>query len=449
MDVILGLILSTIIFIFSVINGVDTLIPLSTVLLIFFIISLKKGITFKSSIKNLLNGGKKSLGVLQIFVLIGSIVSLWMISGTVPSIVYYGINLIHPNLFAISAFILSALISMLLGTSFGTIGTVGISLMVMARAGGGNIYVIAGAILSGAYLGDRSSPMSSSANLVASITDTNLYDNIKNMIRTSIIPLTLSCILYLVLSIINPVDYGSSDILIQLTNNFNINLIVLLPALIIIVLSLFKVDVKTSMYISMSVAAVIAFVIQGETIISILKTAIFGFSLPVDNSLHHIIKGGGIVSMIKLVIIVFLSSALTGIFEGANMLSFIDLTLSKIENRSMLFLTTIITSIISAMVGCTQVLAVMLTNMTLGKTYERLGFDKTILALDLENTAIVIAPLIPWNVAVLVPLTTLGVDARAILFAFYLMFIPILNLIYIYIKSSKLNKTSTFNDEVC
>jgi len=240
MDVILGLIISTIIFITGVITNIDTVISLFMVLCIFFIIALKRGVSIRDGFRYLIEGGKESLGVLKIFILIGAIVSLWMISGTVPSIVYYGINLIHPSFFAVSAFILSAFISMLLGTSFGTIGTVGISLIVMARAGGGNTLIIAGAILSGAYLGDRASPMSSSANLVASITNTNLYDNIKRMTKTSLMPLILSLGLYLFLSLFMPVNYSNSDILSQLTETFNINIIALLPALIIIVLSFFK-----------------------------------------------------------------------------------------------------------------------------------------------------------------------------------------------------------------
>lgn len=447
MDVILGLIISTIIFITGVIRNIDTVISLFMVLCIFFIIAIKRGVSIRDGFRYLIEGGKESLGVLKIFILIGAIVSLWMISGTVPSIVYYGINLIHPSFFAVSAFILSAFISMLLGTSFGTIGTVGISLIVMARAGGGNTLIIAGAILSGAYLGDRASPMSSSANLVASITNTNLYDNIKRMTKTSLMPLILSLGLYLILSLFMPVNYSNSDILSQLTETFNINIIALLPALIIIVLSFFKIEVKISMFVSMTVAAIISFIFQHATCSEIIKTAIFGFQLPIDNPLYSIIKGGGIISMIKLAFIVFLSSALTGIFQGANMLDFIEEYLNKIKRPDTLFLTTIITSIISSMVGCTQVLAVMLTKMTMNDTYIRLGYDKEHLALDLENSAIVIAPLIPWNVAVLVPLTTLGVDARAILFSFYLILLPLISLMSTYLKSHKEYNFMTYNIE--
>lgn len=447
MDVILGLILSATLLIFSVIKGIDILVALTLVLCIFLILSMKMGLTLMESVKVAFKGGKKSFIVLQIFVLIGAIISLWMVSGTVPAVVYYGIKLISPSYFIISAFLLSSLVSLLIGTSFGTIGTVGISLMVMARAGDANLFAVAGAILSGAYFGDRCSPMSSSANLVANITETELYRNIRNMIKSSIIPLILTCIIYTFLSLRHPLDYSNSNIIIEIVNYFDVSIMVLSPAFIIMVLSLLKVKVKTSMYISMATASLIAFFIQDYKIIDITKTLIWGFKLQENNPLFHIIKGGGVLSMVKLSLIVFMSSALNGIFEGANMLEFIQEPINKIKRKDLLFLVTIVVSIVSAMVGCTQVLAVMLTNMTMKGSYEKNCIDKYNLAMDLENTAIVIAPLIPWNVAVLVPLTNLQVGPKAILFSFYCILVPIVNLIILYFKS-KVHIKSVINSKI-
>lgn len=437
MDIILGFIFSSIVLIISVAKGIDVLIPLVLVVSIFLLLSLKKGFTLKESVRMAYDGGKKSFIVLQIFILIGSIISSWMISGTVAAIVYYGINLINPNLFIVSAFILSAIVSLLIGTSFGTIGTVGISLMVMARAGDANIYAVAGAILSGAYFGDRCSPMSSSANLIATITGTELYKNIKNMIKTSMIPLIVSLILFTLLSLKNPMNYENSNIAALITKYFNINILVLIPAVIIIILSVLKVKVKTSMIISMISASIIAYCSQNYSVKEILEALLWGFKLPINNPLASIIKGGGIISMVKLSIIVFMSSALTGIFEGANLLESIETKLNKIKSPYKIFIATIVSSIISAMIGCTQVLAVMLTKTIMETTYRKHGLDNYRLALDLENTAIVIAPLIPWNVAVLVPLTNLQVSPKAIVYSFYLIAIPIVNFLVLYFKCKR------------
>lgn len=445
MDVIIGLIISAIILIVNTFQKVDIIISLMVVLCIFLIISKRKGFTIIEILKMAYKGGKKSFLVLQIFILIGAIISSWIAAGTVPAIVYYGIKFINPHLFIISAFILSSLVSLLIGTSFGTIGTVGISLMVMARAGNANLYAVGGAIISGAYLGDRCSPMSSSANLIANLTNTELYINIKNMLKTSIIPVLLTVLLYTVLSLLQPLNYTNSNIIDILTEYFSVEFIVIIPAIVIMILSIFKVKVKTSMYISMASAAAIAYFIQHYTLIDILKILILGFKFPSGNPLYHIIKGGGVLSMIKLSLVVFMSSALTGIFEGANLLSFLDGAFNKIKTHDKLFLVTIISSIISAMVGCTQVLAVMLTNMTVKKLYENNGLNNYNLALDLENTAIVIAPLIPWNVAILVPLTNLEVGAKAIFYSFYLILVTVINLIVIIINVRKNSLKSSVN----
>jgi Na+:H+ antiporter, NhaC family len=445
MDIILGLILSSSILIFSVAKGVDILIPLTLVLAMFIILGVKRGSTLKETLLMAYKGGKNSFIVLQIFILIGAIISSWMASGTVPAIVYYGIKLINSNFFIISAFILSSFVSILIGTSFGTIGTVGISLMVMARAGDGNLFIVAGAILSGAYLGDRCSPMSSSANLVANITNTELYKNIRNMIMSSIMPFILASIIYTFLSLKYPLNYRSSNIINEITYYFNINIIVLIPAIIIMLLSLLKVKVKISMYISMASASLIAFILQDYNLGEIIKVLILGFKLPENNPLFSLIKGGGILSMLKLSLIVFMSSALTGVFEGANMLRFVEEPLRKIKRRDVLFLATVLTSIVSSMVGCTQVLAVMLTNMTMKNPYNQNNVDKYALAMDLENTAIVIAPLIPWNVAALVPLTNLQIGPKAILFSFYCILLPIINFIILYVKSKISIKKASSN----
>ena len=134
------------------------------------------------------NGGKRAFVVLEIFLLIGIITGTWIASGTVPAIIYYGIKYMNPNFFILYTFLISCIVSFLLGTSLGTVSTVGVALILMAKGGNINIDIAAGAIIAGAYFGDRCSPMSSSAILVANLTRTNLYTNISNMFKTAVIP---------------------------------------------------------------------------------------------------------------------------------------------------------------------------------------------------------------------------------------------------------------------
>ena len=141
----------------------------------------------------------------------------------------------------------------------------------MAKGGNINVNIAAGAIIAGAYFGDRCSPMSSSANLVANLTNTNLYINIRNMFRTSIIPFILSIIIYFILSLQQPLNIIQSNMDTEITNVFKINWIVLLPAIIILIFSLFKINVKLSMIVSIALASAIAIILQQYKPMEILR----------------------------------------------------------------------------------------------------------------------------------------------------------------------------------
>jgi Na+:H+ antiporter, NhaC family len=436
-DIIVSFFVCFILFAASVLKGIFVGYALTAGLVIFMLLALKRGYTFKNVAGMAYRGGKKSFIVLQIFTLIGAIISVWMASGTVPAVVYYGIKLLNPNLFILSAFIISSIVSFLIGTSFGTIGTAGIALMVMARGGGVNVSITAGAILSGAYFGDRCSPMSSSANLVTSLTGTNLYTNVKNMFKTSLIPLALTIAAYSAVSLRYPLGAESNILTGEIERYFKVGIIALIPATIIFLLSAFKVNVKLSMLISIIAAIIIAILFQNNSIRDVLSYIITGYRMEEQSSLKDIIKGGGILSMLKLATVVFISSAFTGIFEGTGMLKSIDKLTQKAGNRVELFLVSIMTSIAAAAFGCTQAIAVILTNMLVSKAYENQRVSKEELAVDIENTAIVIAPLIPWNIAVLVPLTTLMAGFDSIIYSFYLYLLPLVNLILLVVRHRK------------
>ena len=428
-SIIVSFIFCFLLLILSVLNGLFVGYPLFIVLIIFGFLAVSKGYSVNNVIKMAYKGGKKSFIVLEIFILIGAITSAWMASGTVPAIVYYGTKFLNPNIFILSAFLISSLVSYLIGTSFGTIGTVGVALMVMARGGGVNASITAGAIISGAYFGDRCSPMSSSANLVAYITETELYQNVKNMLKTGILPFILSSILYLVFSLRFPLNAKVNSISLEIVKVFNINIITIIPALIILVFSFFKINVKKLMCFSIFAAALISITLQHASIMNVIKYLIFGYTLDNSSSLNTIIKGGGILSMFKISAVVFISSAFTGIFEETGMLSFIEKWTMRSNSKPKLFLTTIAISIATSAFGCSQALAVILTHNLMKNAYLKNKEDNKTLAVDIENTAIVIAPLIPWNIALFVPIVTLGVGYMSIVFCFYLYLIPIVNLI--------------------
>lgn len=428
MEIVLSFVVSFILLIYCVLKGIFVAYPLLLSFAIFFAVALHRGTGFKELVKLSYEGAKKSATILKIFILIGAITATWMSSGTVAAIVFYGIEFLKPEIFILSAFLICCLVSFLLGTSFGTVGTVGIALMVVARGGGVDPSAAAGAIIAGAYFGDRMSPMSSSANLVGVITETDIYNNIKNMIKTAAVPFLLSIVFYFAISLRFRLGNTGSNLNTEILKVFTINAIVLIPAIIMLIFSLFRIDVKLSMLTSVIAAIVISIAIQHYTIADCIKYMLFGYATPGGGPLKDIIKGGGIESMLKTALVVFISSAFSGIFEGTSMLDKVLEFLDKAKNRYEVFRNVFLSSIATSAFGCSQSLAVIMTRMLNKNTYKNLGIPDEQAAIDLENTAIVISPLIPWNVALLVPMMNLRADYRCIIFLAYLYLIPLWNL---------------------
>jgi len=319
----------------------------------------------------------------------------------------------------------------------GTCGVVGIAFMVMAKSGGVNLAATAGAVIAGAYFGDRCSPMSSSASFVAFLTDTNIYDNIRNMFKSGIIPFMLSVVFYALVSYVFPMNISTNTINNEILRAFNLNVVVFIPAIIIIMFSLFKVKVKISMSVSIIAALLISIFVQGESLSDCLRYMIYGFSLDKSDPLYTIIKGGGIISMLRTSLIVFLASIIAGIVEETEMLNKIEDITQRADSRYGIFRNVFITSIFTAAVGCSQTFAVMLTHLLNKKAYEKNNLDNLSLAMDLENTAILIAALIPWNAALLTPMTILGSDISCIPYLAYIYILPVSNLLYLRFRNGR------------
>lgn len=439
MGIYFGFLVSFCFLIFSVLKNIFIGYALIACWVLFSLISIKKGYTLKEIGKMSYNGGKQSFVVVRILILIGAVIGAWMVSGTIPAIVYYCLKYITPSTFIFFTFIICCAASFLIGSSLGTVSTVGIPLMIMARSGNINLNMAAGAIIAGAYFGDRCSPMSSSAALVASLTKTNIFINIKNMVYSSIIPFLLSSIFYYTLSVSQPLKVMNNNLSGELLGAFKIEFIILLPAIIILILSLCKVKIHISIFISILSAAVLAILLQNCQLKEVIHSIVFGFQTNDAYPLQNIIKGGGIVSMLKPILVVFVSCSLAGIFEGIKVFDrFKNILINKQLTRHKLFGITSIVSILTAAFGCNQTISSVMTNKIMKDCYE--DNDNYQFALDIENSGILISALIPWNIAALVPTTTMNVSAAGYIpFAFYLYILPIIYLIYSKYSNRTLN----------
>ena len=399
--------------------------------IIFVTYGLIKGHDLKVLIKKSFEGVLTVKNILLVFVLIGMITALWRASGTIAFIVYMGSKLISPSILILLTFLLCSILSFLIGTSLGTAATMGVICVSIGKAMGINPYYLGGAVLSGIYFGDRCSPMSTSALLITELTKTNLYTNIKLMLKTSIIPFVTTCLFYLFLGLKSSTSPVSIDATNIFKENYNLNIVVIVPAILIIILSLFKVNVKKTMLVSIVISFIIAMFFQKESVTSLINYCVYGFHHS-NEKLNLMMKGGGILSMLNVGLIVAISSSYSGIFKETKMLVLMKKYLKEFSKKTSNYFVIFLSSIISGAIACNQSLGIILTY----ELCEELE-DKQNMAIILENTIVLLAGLIPWNIAMAVPLKTIDIGLMSGLFAFYLYFLPLWNLFLGIIKEKR------------
>ena len=390
--------------------------------IIFIIYGLIKRHNLIILIKKSFEGVLTVKNILLVFILIGMITALWRASGTIAFIVYMGSKLVSPSILILLTFLLCSILSVLIGTSLGTAATMGVICVSIGKTMGVNPYYVGGAVLSGIYFGDRCSPMSTSALLIAELTKTNLYTNIKLMIKTSIIPFIVTCLFYLLLGFKSTISNISVNVTEIFKQNYNLNIIVIIPAILIVILSILKINVKKTMLVSIVISFIIAMFIQRDSIVALINYCIFGYHHP-NERLNLMMKGGGILSMVNVSLIVSISSSYSGIFKETKMLVSLKKYLKDFSKKTSSYFVIFLSSIISGAIACNQSLGTILTNELCGELVE-----KQKMAIILENTVILLVGLIPWNIAMGVPLKTIGIGVMSGIYAFYLYFLPLWNL---------------------
>ena len=277
---------------------------------------------------------------------------------------------------------------------------------------------------SGVYFGDRCSPVSTSALLVADLTGTDLFGNIRQMLRTSLVPFALAAGLYLLFGLSSPAAGQAADIAPLFALEFRLGPLPLIPAALILVLSALRVRVKAAMLASIAAAAVLCLVYQDAAPLTLLKDAVLGFSAQ-SPELATMIDGGGIVSMLQVGAIVCLSSSYSGIFQRTGLLEPIRRRIEAWGAVLSPYAAVLVTSVLASAIACNQTLSIMLTHQLCG------GLEKSRekLAIYLENSAVVVAPLIPWSIAGGVPLASAGAPAPSLLTAFFLFLLPLWQLV--------------------
>lgn len=410
--------------IICIITGKSILYALLAGLIIFGLYGKKQGYSWRQISRMALQGVWKVKNILLTFILIGMLTALWRQAGTIPAIICYTVHLIKPSTFLLMTFLLNCLISVLTGTALGTAATIGVVCATMASALGIPSWMTGGAILSGVYFGDRCSPVSTSALLVAELTETGIYTNIKNMIKSALAPFTITCILYLTVSIQLHGKTEMPDLGHAFGSEFRLSWIALLPAAVILLLSVMQAGVKIAMIASIVTAIPVCIGLQNMAFTELPELLLNGFH-STDVAVAAMLNGGGITSMLKVGAIVCISSSYSGIFQATGILNGFQKMVCLLANRTKPYFAVLVTSILTSVMACNQTLAIMLT----GQLCSRTEPDKLRFANNLEDSAVIIAPLVPWSIACAVPLTAAGAPGYSVLFAVFLYLLPLCDLV--------------------
>lgn len=391
-----------------------------------------RGFRFAELFKVAAAGVASVKNIAIVMLLVGALTALWRATGTIAFIVSLASGALTPGLFLPASFLLCAAISILTGTSVGTAATMGVICMTVGNAIGIDAAICGGAILSGAYFGDRCSPVSTSALLVAEVTGTNLYDNIRGMIRTGWIPTVIALAIYATLGFFADAQSADANVSGIFGKYFNLHWYLALPAISILVLALFRINVKINMLVSIAISVVLYFIAGGTVdagdassqvtasanFTNILKIMFFGFDAPEE--IAAMLSGGGMLSMMKLILVVIISLTYAGLFKLLGILEKMNLAITRLTQKASSFGCVTLTAIATCALACNQTLSIVLTN----DICQGIMPNEKERAIALENTSVIIAPLVPWTVASLVPLGAINAPTTSILFAFFLILTP-------------------------
>jgi NhaC family Na+:H+ antiporter len=383
---------------------------------------------------------QKSASVFIIFLLIGAVIAAFTISGAIPTLLYYGLDFISPQLFLPISMILCSIMSLALGTCWGTIGTLGAALIGLALLFHIPLPVAAGAIVSGAYFGDKFSPISDTTILSALSAETDLYKHIRALVYTMIPPYLISLGLFTIIGgnyVTQSGNYLSDIVTFQklITNHFYISPITLIPMFVMFALSIRKKPAEISMLASIILALLIAVIFQHVNVNDALNSLYTGpiFKNTGSAILDTLLKHGGIQSMLWPLSLTLLILALGGLIESYHFITVLFETLIRSLKRpfSLVFMT-ILTSLVCNLLMGEAYLSIILTSKIYKKAFKNMGLDSCVLSNSVEQGSTFSTPLIPWTTSGAFIFTTLGVDPLDYIFwSFFNLIAPCVFLLFV------------------
>ncbi len=418
------------------------------------VIGLKNGHRWKEIEKGIVDGISMALGACLILLAVGALIGTWMLAGTVPTLIYFGLELLNPSFFYAAACLICAVVAMSIGSSWTTAATVGVALMGVAAGMDMSAAVTAGAVVSGAYFGDKISPLSETTNLAPAVAGTDLFDHIRYMLWTTVPSFVLALILFTVLGFSEDGAVTAERIEQMqslLGESFNLDWYLLIPLAVLLTLAVKKMPAFPAVSIGALLGGIWALLFQNDVVMSmvadgdgsiigpikIVWTALFdgvSFATP-DENLNDLLSRGGMSSMLNTIWLIICAMSFGAVLERVGLLSrAVNAILKGAHSAGSMVSRTILTCIGTNLVTADQYMAIVMPGRMYKEEFKKRNLDQLNLSRSLEDGGTLTSPLIPWNTCGAYMHGVLMVHPfEYIFYAFFNVINPILAIIYAYL----------------
>jgi Na+:H+ antiporter, NhaC family len=417
------------------------------------IVAISLGHQWSDLRKGIVKSISSAMTAILILLLIGSLAGTWLLGGIVPAMIYYGLQILNPTIFLVAACVVSAVVSLATGSSWSTVATLGVALLGIGRALGMPDGVIGGAIISGAYFGDKMSPLSDTTNLAPAMAGTDLFTHIRYMALTTIPSISITLIIFLIMGLLtySGSEYGDiNPVLRAIDSTFTITpLLFLVPALVIILI-IKKMPALPALFIGTIAGAICALIFQPQIIqqvsgmddrfhvaayIAIMKSMYTDIGVNTNHEMvNSLLETGGMRGMLNTVWLILCAMIFGGIMESSGLLHRITEAVIKLaHNTGSLIASTAGTCIFFNITASDQYLSIVVPGRMFATTYQERGLKPENLSRTLEDSGTVTSVLVPWNTCGATQATVLGVPTLVFLpYCFFNIISPFMTVMFAY-----------------
>ena len=415
------------------------------------LVGRRAGVSWAEAQSGIIDGITLGMAPILILLAVGMLIGSWILCGTVPAMIYYGVEVLNPSIFYAATAAICAIVALSIGSSWTVAGTLGIGLMGIAASFDLSPAITAGAIVSGAYFGDKLSPMSDTTNLAAAATGVDLFAHIRHMLWTTLPSFVVTLIIFAFLGSADvPAPQEIEELQLALDSEFNIGLHLLLPLLIMLTLVYKRLPAFPSIVISALIGVVFALLFQPQAVTKLADAgagtgtvfamakgvwiSLFdGYSSHSDNTfLNELLSKGGMSSMLNTVWLIICALGLGGVLERTGILGYLlRLALRGVKSAGSLIAATVVTCLGTNILAADQFISVALPGRMYIDEYERFGLSRLNLSRTLEDSGTLTSALIPWNTCGAYMSATLGVATFSYApFAFFNLLCPLVAILY-------------------